>query len=54
MKDRTARRVKRNLLKLLLGLAIGVFFVWLSAKDWPLDKLVGRETHLDGTVMTVG
>lgn len=26
---------------MLIGLAIGAFFVWLSAKDWPLDKLVG-------------
>jgi len=45
--------LKRNLLKLVLGLAIGTFFVWLSAKDWPLDRLVGP-THLDGSVMTVG
>ncbi len=45
--------MKRNLVKLVLGLAIGVFFVWLSAKDWPLDRLVGP-THMDGSVMTVG
>jgi len=45
--------LKRNLLKLLLGLAIGAFFVWLSAKDWPLERLVGP-THMDGSVMTVG
>jgi uncharacterized protein (TIRG00374 family) len=45
--------LKRNLVKLVLGLAIGVFFVWLSAKDWPLDRLVGP-THMDGSVMTVG
>jgi hypothetical protein len=45
--------VKRNLVKLLIGLAIGAFFVWLSAKDWPLDRLVG-ETHLTGSVLSVG
>ncbi len=45
--------MKRNLVKLVLGIAIGVFFVWLSAKDWPLDRLVGP-MHMDGSVMTVG
>ncbi|MCC6621129.1 MAG: flippase-like domain-containing protein [Deltaproteobacteria bacterium] len=33
--------MRKNLLKTLIGLAIGAFFVWLSAKDWPYDKLVG-------------
>jgi len=33
--------LRKNLLKTLIGLAIGAFFVWLSAKDWPYDKLVG-------------
>lgn len=51
--DRSRQGVKKNLVKLVLGLAIGVFFVWLSAKDWPLDRLVGP-TSLEGGVMTVG
>ena len=50
---RNAARLKRNLVKLVLGLAIGAFFVWLSAKDWPLDRLVGP-TYMDGTVLHVG
>ncbi len=25
----------------LIGLAIGAFFIWLSARSWPLDKLLG-------------
>ncbi|MFO0748671.1 MAG: lysylphosphatidylglycerol synthase transmembrane domain-containing protein [Myxococcota bacterium] len=33
--------MRKNLLKLVIGLAIGAFFVWLSAKDWPMDKLTG-------------
>lgn len=37
----TRRRRGGNLIKSLVGLAIGVFFVWLSARDWPLDQLVG-------------
>jgi hypothetical protein len=43
----------RNLAKLLLGLAIGAFFVWVSARGWPLDRLTG-EVALDGTVLSVG
>ena len=31
----------RNLIKTLIGLAIGAFFIWLSARDSPLDQLVG-------------
>ncbi len=43
----------RNLIKLLIGLAIGAFFVWLSARDWPLDRLTG-DAHLQGSLLSVG
>jgi len=33
--------LRRNLVKLLIGLAIGAFFIYLSARDWPLDKIIG-------------
>lgn len=46
-------RVTRNLLKLLIGLLIGAFFVWLSAKDWPLAELSGTPSF-DGSTLTVG
>ncbi len=45
--------MSRNLVKTLLGLAIGVFFVWLSAKDWPLDEL-GGTLRLQGGHLVVG
>lgn len=45
--------MRKNLLKTVIGLAIGVFFVWLSARDWPLDKLVGA-LRFEGTHMVVG
>jgi len=45
--------VTRNILKLLIGLLIGAFFVWLSAKDWPLSELSG-DTTLSGSLLTVG
>ncbi len=45
--------MRKNLLKTFLGLAIGAFFVWLSAKDWPLERLVGP-TALEGSTLTVG
>lgn len=40
-KEALANDLRKNLLKLVIGLAIGAFFVWLSAKDWPMDKLTG-------------
>lgn len=43
----------RNLLKLLIGLLIGAFFIWLSAKDWPLAELSGALTF-QGSTLTVG
>lgn len=42
-----------NLVKSLVGLAIGVFFVWLSARDWPLDQLVG-DVRFEGGHLLVG
>ena len=44
----------RNLIKTLIGLAIGVFFIWLSARDWPLDQLVGAVRVDDGHLVVGG
>ena len=38
----------KNLVKTLIGLGIGVFFVWLSASDWPLDQIIGPVSLTDG------
>ncbi|MGM0577592.1 MAG: lysylphosphatidylglycerol synthase transmembrane domain-containing protein [Myxococcota bacterium] len=35
----------------LLGLAIGAFFVWLSAHDWPMGRLAGEVSIADGHVV---
>lgn len=45
--------MRKNLLKTVIGIAIGAFFVWLSARDWPMDKLVGA-LHMEGTELVVG
>ncbi len=49
----SGERVRRNLLKLVLSLAIGAFFVWLSAKDWQLDQLAG-EVRFEAGHLTIG
>lgn len=36
-----------------IGLAIGAFFVWLSARGWPMDRLMGLP-KLDGSSLVVG
>ena len=45
--------MRRNLVKTLVGLAIGAFFIWLSARDWPLDRLIGP-MRLDAGHLVVG
>ncbi len=40
--------MRSNLLKLLAGLAVGVFFVWLSARDWDFARLSGAMTFERG------
>lgn len=35
-------------IRTLIGLAIGAFFVWLSARDWPVDQLTGAVTYDQG------
>ena len=35
-------------IRTLVGLAIGAFFVWLSARDWPMDQLTGAVAIVDG------
>ncbi len=45
--------MRRFLSRTLLGLAIGAFFVWLSARDWPMDKLSGA-LHVEAGHLLVG
>ncbi|TNF34887.1 MAG: flippase-like domain-containing protein [Deltaproteobacteria bacterium] len=43
----------RNLIKTLIGIGIGVFFIWLSARDWPLHQLIGA-VRLDEGHLVIG
>lgn len=47
-------RHKSNVIKTFIGLAIGVFFVWLSASEWPLDRILGRVSVSEGHVLVGG
>ncbi|MBM4371672.1 MAG: hypothetical protein FJ098_08465, partial [Deltaproteobacteria bacterium] len=38
----------RLLLKWLLSLAIGAFFVWLAFREWPVERLVCEGLRLEG------
>ena len=38
----------RFIVRTAIGLAIGLLFVWLSARDWPLDNLGGAVSFVDG------
>jgi len=35
-------------IRTLIGLAIGAFFIWLSARDWPMDQLTGAVSISEG------
>jgi hypothetical protein len=40
--------------KWAVSIAIGAFFIWLSARSWPMDKVFSFDFHLDGTVLVAG
>lgn len=42
------------LLKWLLSIAIGVFFVWLAARSWPLEQIFAFELRLEGSYLVAG
>ncbi|MFT7621839.1 MAG: hypothetical protein ACI9WU_001004 [Myxococcota bacterium] len=44
----------RTGLKWLVGVALGILFMWLAALDWPLDRLFGAGLSLHGTVLSSG
>ena len=46
--------MRSTLIRTLIGLAIGVFFVWLSARDWPMSQLTGDVRFEDGHVLVGG
>lgn len=41
-------------LKWAVSIAIGAFFIWLSARSWPMDKVFSFDFHLEGTVLVAG
>jgi len=41
-------------LKWAVSIAIGVFFIWLSARSWPMDKVFSFDFHLEGTSVVAG
>lgn len=43
----------RLIIRTAIGLAIGAFFVWLSARGWPMDRLMGAPS-LSGSSLVVG
>ncbi len=43
--------MRSNWFKFTLGLAIGVFFVWLSARDWDFERLSGAVSISDGQLL---
>ncbi|MCB9728452.1 MAG: flippase-like domain-containing protein [Deltaproteobacteria bacterium] len=45
--------MSRLIIRTAIGLAIGAFFVWLSARGWPMDRLAGVPT-LSGPHLVVG
>ena len=44
----------RNLLKWIIGIAIGVVFIWLSALDWPLHSILAEPLTWQGTTVAAG
>lgn len=43
----------RLIIRTTIGLVIGAFFVWLSARGWPMDRLMGVPS-LSGSSLVVG
>ncbi len=35
-------------IRTLIGLLIGAFFIWLSAREWPVDQLTGAVSYQEG------
>lgn len=46
--------MSRLLIRTGIGLAIGAFFIWLSAKDWPMGELFGELRLQDGHLIING
>lgn len=44
----------RNLIKTLIGIGIGVFFIWLSARNWPFHQLLGSVSFTEGHLVVGG
>ncbi len=44
----------KTTLKWVLGLGLGVLFIWLGASDWPLHVLFEHGVRLRGTVLDAG
>ena len=38
----------RLIVRTAIGLLIGAFFVWLSAREWPMDRIGGAVSFVDG------
>jgi len=38
----------------ILGLALGVLFVWLGTREWPMDRLFHQQVSLQGSLLVVG
>jgi glycosyltransferase 2 family protein len=49
-----ALRTVKVALKWAVSLAIGAFFIWLSARSWPLDKVFAFDFHMEGTTLVAG
>jgi uncharacterized protein (TIRG00374 family) len=47
-------RPTKTAIKWLVGSALGVFFVWLGAQDWPIDQLFAQGVAFEGTVLLAG
>ena len=43
--------MERLLSRTIIGGLIGAFFVWLSAREWPMDKLTGALSWHDGHLL---
>ena len=41
-------------LKWAISLAIGAFFIWLSAQSWPLEKVFDYDFRIEGTYLVAG
>ena len=41
-------------LKWVMGILLGLFFIWLSALDWPINRIVGEPLSWHGSVVQCG